>query len=163
MNRVGMGLKIALVPYILLWRLGDSRNLRALYRDASPRSPLYGIYDVDTFVRNERVVPPLATDGTRWRRMIFDGPAWVSIRLMDDSTVRYRVAIDTAQTSLRLVSAPDGAAMALRYARPYKDRLVLEGLNGNDSIRVTLRRLDESQLLLLRQGFHWVQDFPVNR
>src|SRR4030095_1955546 len=35
------------------------------------RPPLFGIYQVDRFVRNGDTIPPLKTDSTRWERVVF--------------------------------------------------------------------------------------------
>lgn len=164
MNRAGFAVRGVLLAYVLLYRLSDSRNLRALYGDTRPLSPLHGIYDVETFVRDRDTVPPLLTDSTRWRRVIFDGPAWASIRLMTDTTRRYAVTLDTTGKTLQLSpSFAPARTIRLAYLRPDKDHLILQGTHGDDSIYVALRRFDESKFLLIRQGFHWVKERPVNR
>lgn len=43
------------------------------------------------------------------------------------------------------------------------DRLVLTGTIGGHPISMTLHKEDESKFLLKSRGFHWVQDFAVNR
>ena len=41
----------------------------------SPKSPLYGIWNVEQLVIDGQPRPPLMSDGDRWRRLIFDVPA----------------------------------------------------------------------------------------
>jgi hypothetical protein len=41
--------------------------------------------------------------------------------------------------------------------------VTFEGTPAFRRIRARLRRVDESALLLLNQGFHWVNEFPFNR
>lgn len=164
MNRAGAGVKTVFLAYVLFTKLNESRDLRALYGDLSPRSPLYGIYDVETFIRNGDTVPPLLTDSARWRRVIFDGPRSASIRLMSDTPQRYTVTLDPEGKTLQLSSSLASTnKILLAYLRPDKDHLILQGMHGDDSIRVMLRRIDESKFLLVSQGFHWVKEFPLNR
>src|SRR5262249_48991530 len=59
-----------------------------------PRPPLYGLYEVETFIRNGRELPPLVTDPTRWRKVAVTFPQFMSIRMMDDSTTGYGASYD---------------------------------------------------------------------
>jgi hypothetical protein len=49
------------------------------------------------------------------------------------------------------------------YASLDSGRLALAGRWGNDSLQVRLRRLDLQRMPLLRRGFHWINEFPLNR
>jgi hypothetical protein len=59
-----------------------------------PKSPLYGIWNVDEFEIDGQVRPPLVTDRERWRRVIFHYPSTMAVQLMSDSRVRYSLELD---------------------------------------------------------------------
>ena len=67
--------------------------------------------------------------------------------------VRFKQAIETE---------PD-AGLTLAFSRSADDRLVLTGQWDSDSIRVQLKRIDETRFLLLNRGFHWIQYSPFFR
>ena len=48
------------------------------------------------------------------------------------------------------------------YDNPQPDVLTLKGQMDGHQIAATLRRVDESQFLLLNRGFHWINEYPVN-
>jgi hypothetical protein len=143
-----------------LWMsYGFSRQLRA-------RPPLYGIWEVDSFVRGGEARPALVGDSIRWRRLVISYPGGASVRLLDDSTRGYRAQVDTVKHTLLLSSRRDSSSKApLRYARTgaHDDSLQLDGVINGDSLHVRLHRLDETTFLLVSRGYHWINEFPLNR
>jgi hypothetical protein len=57
----------------------------AKYGGGAPKSPLYGIWNVDEMSIDGIVRSPLLTDYDRWRRVVFDFPQWMAFERMDDS------------------------------------------------------------------------------
>jgi hypothetical protein len=128
--------------------------------------PLYGIWEVDSFVRGRDAIPALVGDSIRWRRMVVSFPGSLSMRLLNDSTRGYRVKADTVQHTLLLTSRRDSLAkFPFHYARSgtHNDRLQLDGVLNGDSLHVMLHRTDESKFLLVSRGYHWINEFPLNR
>ena len=134
-------------------------------RQLETRPPLYGIWEVDSFVRGRDSLPALVGDSTRWRRMVVSRPGALSVRLLDDSTRGFLVRVDSTKRMLHLTSRRDSSKGELRYARggSLDDRLQLDGILHGDSVHVLLHRLDESRFLLVNRGYHWINEFPLNR
>ena len=65
----------------------------------APKPPLYGIWNVDEMRVDGEIRSPLLTDYGRWRRVIFQSPAFVSFERMDDTFSRLRGQIDTGKTA----------------------------------------------------------------
>jgi uncharacterized membrane protein YphA (DoxX/SURF4 family) len=156
-------------------------------------TPLYGIYEVESFSSNGSVVPPLLTDGTRWRTLVIERSGLASVRFMNDAVVDYLTSVDPESRTVMFLANPDttvttaGATrlaynprdiadrfaeaekagiedpFMLEFVGPDAGRLALRGLWGDDSIDVLMTRVDESDFLLRRRGIHWVQYFPYFR
>ena len=154
---------------------------------------LYGIYEVESFTSNGALLPPLLTDARRWRSVVIERSGLASVRLMNDALHDYLTSVDTVNGTVTFVANPDStvttagatrlaynprlievrfeqaveadgtAGLTLEFSRPADDRLALRGRWGNDSIDVQLRRIDESDFLLLNRGFHWIQPYPFFR
>ena len=156
------GLKLLLIlnglasPLWLSW--GYSRTLAV-------KPPLYGIWEVDSFTRGQQSIPPVVGDSVRWRRMVVSYPGVLTIRLLNDSLRGYRVALDSVKGTLLLTARRDSSKSAFRYSRTgiFNDQLALHGVIKGDSIHVHLHRLDESRFLLVNRGYHWINEFPLNR
>ena len=131
-------------------------------RHARP-GPLYGIFEVEEFVKNGTIQPPLLTDATRWRRFATNKFS-AMVRLSTDSMVRFGLRTDTAKHLATLANGPDSSKwVRLSYAFPDTTHLTLAGRIAGDSVEMKLRRRPESSYLLVSRGFHWVNEVPYFR
>ena len=130
-----------------------------------PRSPLYGIWNVEEFEVDGKASPPLITDAQRWRRVVFDFPKSIAIQLMSDSRRRYGLDLDTEKMTLALVQPndPSRSKTLFSYTRPEPGLLAMEGTLDGRKIKARLRRADTSDFRLLSRGFHWITEYPFNR
>ncbi len=130
----------------------------------APKPPLYGIWVVDEFEMDGVVRPPLVTDETRWRRLIFGQPGTASIQLMSDTRQRYRIALEPKKKLLHLTKREDAQAKSsLSYAQPAPGQLTVQGTVDGHEIRARLQRVEDPDFLLLKRGFHWINEVPYNR
>jgi len=122
-------------------------------------TPLYGIYEVETFRRNGQEIPPLTTDRRRWRRVVMEAPQVVRVQLMDDSFERYRVAYNQGAMQLTVFTsgAKSDPGNVFSWSAPDADHVELNGRVGGDTVVLSLRRIDRSKFLLMDRGFHWMQ------
>jgi hypothetical protein len=87
-----------------------------------------------------------------------------SVRLATDSLVMYGLRSDTVKHTATFMNGPDTSKkIVLAYAFPDSQHLVLRGHFGADSVEMTLRRRSESSYLLVKRGFHWVNEVPYFR
>ena len=132
--------------------------------DLAPKPPLYGIYNVQTFVRNGDTIPPLTTDTTRWKKLIVNYPQYARLYQMNDSTQSCVFEVDTVQQNITMY--PSGRAhrkYQLSYDYATSGLLTLDGTFGPDSVTVVMQSYDLDNYLLVRRGFHWINESPFNR
>jgi uncharacterized membrane protein YphA (DoxX/SURF4 family) len=146
------------------WLIGEHvrRELDLLHRFGrlAPHGPLYGIFEVEDFVKNGAVQPPLLTDATRWRRLSSSSRG-TTVRMSTDTLVTFRLRTDTVKHVATFTPGQDSANKAvLVYAFPDSMHLVLSGRIGRDSVDIRLRRRPESSYLLVSRGLHWVNEVP---
>jgi hypothetical protein len=164
LHRAALVLRTVAVLAFVGLALAKAQEVRKTYGDLRPRPPLYGIWNVEEFTIDGEVRPPVVTDPTRWRRVIFDYPQVLAVQLMSDSRQRYLLKLDADEHTLALSRRddPDWKAM-LTFSEPGPGRLVLEGTFQGRAVRAQLRRSDESEFLLVNRGFHWINEYPFNR
>ena len=132
--------------------------------DASQRSPLRGVWNVDALDVDGVSRPPLLTDATRWRRVVFDFPTFSSLYLMNDERLRYATKIDEKTKTLHLTNRDDPKdILSLTYARIDPKTLQLDGIVGGKKMHAVCSLADEKQYLLMNRGFHWINERPFNR
>lgn len=127
-------------------------DLRIGGRQAPP-PPLYGIFEVDSVARNGTRIPPLLSNTTRWRRVVFERSDRASITWMSDSMRMYRSMTDTNARTLQLSTRVD--TLRLTYARPDEGHLELRGFVASDSLVIWLRYIPSSTYHLFNTRHRW--------
>ena len=138
------------------------------YGDSAPSTALRGIYNVKTFILNKDTLAPLQTDTLRWKQLVLDGTptyGYASIRGMNDSAKGYfSFKPDTTQHTMTLAAYADSTnKYVFHYRFPKMDSIVLLGAWRKDSLEIHLKIIDWKSLLLVRRGFHWINEYPLNR
>jgi hypothetical protein len=153
------------------------REIVPFYRERNPPPPpLYGIWSVEEFQADGRVVPPF-TEPESWRRVTFQSAGTIGttmgIELMIGKRQGYAADLDQARKKMRLrkiqrdaqgmpvldaqkkPKAVPGWQAELAVAEPEPDVLVLDGLVDGRRVQAKLRKAP-----LLGRSFHWVIDPP---
>jgi hypothetical protein len=160
----------ALVAQIVLglWLLGLNfhtvRRYRGQFGDGRQYSALYGIWEVTEMSIDGQPRPPLLTDNARWRRAIFDNPQLIALQRIDGSLVYYRAAISLPDKTLVLTKGADKNWKAnLAFQRPVNDKLIIDGRMEDHQLHMELQLTDRNNFLLVKRGFHLIQESAFNR
>lgn len=155
--------KTLVIGYVLYSQISSGLEARSLYGTQREAPPLHGIYDVDTFVINGDTLAPLLTDPIRWQKLFIDYN-YSGTQMMNDQIFRYAFEADTLDQTLQLWTFADTTnKFIFDYAWPTPEEMVLRGIWEADTVAVHLRPFDYNQFLLVNRGFHWINEFPLNR
>jgi hypothetical protein len=159
-NRVALAAQVAFG--LLLIVMFTNLSLRFYVADGgtgAPRSPLYGIWEVERLAIDGEVRLPLLNDyDRRWRRVIFDFTDRMFFQRWDDSYAGYGVSIDEGRRMLALTKGRSKTwSSTFAYDRPAPDRLILDGEMDGYRIRAELQLLERDTFRLLNSGFRWVR------
>jgi hypothetical protein len=157
--------QIVLAVFLVVFDL--YRGVDVWYRlgDGAPRSPLRGIWIVDTMSIDGELRPPLTTDLDRWRRVIFDRTT-VAFQLMDDTFTPYRSTLDLPSHALTATTTrpPAGIATHFTVQHPTTDRLTLDGTMNGHVLHAEMHLMqDFSKFWLITRGFHLIQSGVFQR
>jgi uncharacterized membrane protein YphA (DoxX/SURF4 family) len=159
--------RIALAAQLIfgLWLVGvnayNALSAWNVYGGGRPKSPLYGIWNVKQIsIDGQSPVP----EYDRWRRAIFDFPTTMAVQRTDDSFDYYRASIDAGAKTLALTSNAAGKSRgSLTFQRPAQDQLTLDGNMDSQRLHIQLQLVDAGKFFLVSRGFHWIQEYPINR
>lgn len=132
-------------------------------RRFAPKVPLRGIWEVDRLLQAGTERPPLLTDSTRWRRLVFEFPDFVLVQLVDDSWDGYKLDLEGQRMTLRKYGDDVRWKAPLTWSQEEPGLLALNGTFDGQPMQARLRRLDDSKFLLVSRGFHWINEAPYNR
>ena len=161
--RILVAVQIAFGLYVIAVNAYGARAAWVQYGGGAPKSPLYGIWNVESMSIDGHIRSPLLTDYDRWRRVVFDRPGSMSFQRMNDSFVFFAAKIDQPAGTIALTPPNEKSAMVLRFQRPATDRLVVDGEMSQHAIHMELHLVDRGTFLLVNRGFHWIQEYPFNR
>ena len=158
-NRVALVLQILFGIYLVsmyayinvrFWHVGGGGR---------PKSPLYGIWNVESISVNGDVRSPYLNDyDRRWRRVIFDAPDTVIFQRTDDSFAHFGAALDPNRMTIALTKSGSTHWKAdFVFERPSVDRLILEGDMDGQKVRTELQRVNFDTFRLLNSTFRWVR------
>ena len=159
-NQIALAVQIAFGIYLVVLYGNISRTF--WYEDGgggSPKSALYGIWNVDEMTVDGDTRPAQLNDyDRRWRRIIFDSPQWIFFQRTDDSFARYGASIDLSTNALSLTKGHSRNWQSnFTIERPANDRLVLNGQMDGHRINVTLRLVEFDTFRLLNSHFRWIR------
>jgi len=152
-ERARLAAKLALLAsFCFRWYQADAPRLAQ-----PPPSELAGAWDVVAFQLDGSERPPLATDGERWQRALFDRQ-YLVVRFMPETRAFFRVDVDAARKQLDFADGLRRASWTYRLAG---DQLALDGALAGHRYHVELHRAPAP--LLPTRGFHWIQEEPFHR
>src|SRR5438046_341143 len=102
-------LKYGLILYVVIINTQQALSAMKQYGDAAPRPPLYGIYNIETFIRNKDTIAALATDTIRWNKLIVSYPGYGFIKMMNDSIKGLAFKTDTLTKKIVMFNYADTA------------------------------------------------------
>lgn len=166
--RVDFGLRIArTIFFALVIGFGLHETLKTWTQWQSEPMELaafYGIWTADTMRIDGVDRPPLTTDATRWRRVVVSSRRIMAIDQMDDNRIRFMMVHDPQKKTLTLKHGQNPATGGtLNYMQPDRTTLVINGTVGGKKIEATLRKAPMPDFLLTNRGFHWINEYPLNR
>jgi len=157
-------LKSSFIAYILLsdtkmsldrWRMIDGRVARVKALGTMT-------YAVDHFVRNGTPVPPSPAASRRWQWLTFHRDGKAAVVIAEDQALDAHYDM-TRQLFVVWNGDHSRRLGVLACSQPDSDHLVLTGRLAGDALLVRLERVDEARFFLVRRGFHWITEAPVNR
>jgi uncharacterized membrane protein YphA (DoxX/SURF4 family) len=156
-NRIALAAQLALGLWLAGMNSYSAWGYWSIFGGGRASSPLYGIWEV----RQNSIDEP---GSVHWRRAIFDFPGQMAFQKADDSFAHYGASIRLTDRTLALTRRADKNWTAnFTFQRPAQDRLILDGRMDDQEVHLELQLIDRNKFLLVRRGFHWIQEFPFNR
>jgi hypothetical protein len=138
-----------LYPYISTKNFNDK---------VAAKPVLFGAYEVDSFYKNNVLVPPLTTDTVRWRRIFVHSKGYFITQHMNDAMQDYNMETDTLTKRFAIEHTQNKMLTIFSYKLINDTILEVDGTMYNDSIRMLLKKINLQQLPALKKEFNWTID-----
>jgi hypothetical protein len=125
----------------------------------SPKSALYGIWDVDRLFVDDELRPPILNDyDVRWRRVIFDAPERIVFQRTDDSFAHYGAVLDVGRHTIALTKGNSRTWKAsFTFQQPKPEQMILDGEMDGRRIHLDLQLVPLDTFRLLNSDFRWIR------
>lgn len=143
---VFQGLVICSVLYNNIWGGYQFSKQSATFMKVAP---LYGIWNADA--------------AQPWSQLAIHLSRFLSIREATGTRTNFNTAYDEAKHTLKITAARLKREGEFTYSQPDPQHLILRGTMNGAPMVAQFHRLDESGMLLLSRGFHWINEDPFNR
>jgi hypothetical protein len=134
------------------------------FTQEAPKSAFYGRYAVAKHVKNAAEV--LVNDTLRWENLLITNQGDKDYMIAsNDMGFRSRMSIvknDSAKT-ITFNTAADSSKYVFNFQQPDTSSLILSGKVGNDSLHIELLKQKKKDFLLVKRGFHWINEGPFNK
>jgi hypothetical protein len=129
---------------------------------ASKKTPLFGIYTVEKFIKNSDTSRSYLRDTTQWKTLNIFFPKQASVETIDDSIATFNFIDDTLNKKIQIYNDPNYKS-SFFYHIPDSTHLVLNGKIKDDSVYILLQKQDLNKYRLLNRKFHWINESPYNK
>lgn len=153
--------KLLILALLIAINVREGLENQRIYSRGGAKAPLYGLYDVETFVLDGEVLPPLLTDERRWRNVAFDVRREVGLRMMDGSIEKRTYQVEGANRLSMYRDTEDGTSFTRSqwtFKRPSPETLLLEGELDGSPVSLEMRARDPRDFVLLNRGFNWINE-----
>ena len=160
-RKLALAGKLVLVAVMLVHNINRAWDDQEQYGRDREKPPLYGLYRVETFIKDGVEHPPLITDEKRWGHMWFEYEGYLGVAGMEGQRYGLPCIVDEAAQSIT-VPLEEGDYV-WSYQKPSPDVLIIEGVYMKSRYTLHLKRRNMDDFLHMSRGFHWINEYPYNR
>lgn len=125
------------------------------------KPPLYGVWEVEEYIKEGDTLKPIITDAERWRYLIIEEPHRAIVKTMNESNNPYTFETDTVAKKVMIsMGVTKPKSYNFHYDLLNHDMLILEGSLYFYNLKIKLKR---KELLLDSREFNWINETPYNR
>ena len=134
------------------------------YGENAPKPALYGMYEVDVFIRNNDTIQPSTSDSLRWKQLFIEYEGYAQIRRASSKSSWLSTRPDTVSHKIEFKDLNDTTqSYTFAYEVKSPNKLNLKGRVNLDSVSVFMTRKTADDFILMNRGFHWINEQPFNR
>ncbi|MGJ8683566.1 MAG: DoxX family protein [Nonlabens sp.] len=160
-------IRIIKIVSLIIIVLGVSVLRGAIYLEQSKdnfKDEFYGIWEVETFIKNGDTIPPLTTASQRWRYIVMETKDRSNVKYMNDSIAAYHFKVDSLRTNISIYKRNDDEVIDnFKFIKKDSLQLHFKGILESDSLEIHLKAKDLKDFTLTNRGFHWVNESPFNK
>lgn len=160
-------LKILFVGIVVFSEINSKIKQQKQYGKRMPEHSLYGVFDVRLLTQNNDTLLIMDSDhfkgqSNAWKLLLIDKRDSRVIQF-DGENKAMKHELDTVNKILNLTPYLDDSLMYRFKYEQDENWLNLIGVRGRDSLHLKLFKRNREDYYLEGRGFHWINEYPMNR
>lgn len=152
-------LKMILIVWLIYTNISEAYQY---VKTDADKPPLFGIYKTGTFILNNDTVKTTSYENKSWKTLTLDRWDRASLRL-EDTTIRFTYYADTIRKKIQFAQREDSTKTFELDYNFVNDNIQFIGSYFGDSINIVAAKKSDDDFLLVKRGFHWINEYPFNR
>jgi hypothetical protein len=159
-KKVGIFLKFLFVIILILF---VSLKIFFVTFNDSKKLPIYGIYEVNSVVKNNDSIPLSLKDEELWRYIIFEKNGYASIRFVNNKSKTFVIKYDDSSNFLFLENKKLTFSNKFKFKfNENKNLLFITGVFNKYSLKMEFAKKNLEDFNLINTEFRWISDSPRN-
>ena len=159
---VSWAIKTLLVGWLCYSTINSAVQGQKQWGKGRAKHALYGLYRVETYIKDGEEIPPLITDKQRFHYIFFEYDGLFGFQMMDGAIAVRRAETDVEGKVIKMNPSRENP-VEWRYEQPDPDTLTFEVESKDGHVIIHAKRESRDQFLLVNRGFHWINEYPYNR
>ncbi|HEY0262355.1 MAG TPA: hypothetical protein VGB95_04970, partial [Chitinophagales bacterium] len=131
--------------------------------DVTQKHNLNAVYFTEEFIKNQDTIPHFMEDSTRWDKFLI-ADSYAKIFFNNDTQLFYKISVDPSSQIITFESYSDTTiAYNLKYRFISNKLFAVSGRFHSSDISATFRIKRINDYPLMKQRFHWINEYPYNR
>ncbi|MDO6473069.1 hypothetical protein [Maribacter sp. 1_MG-2023] len=156
------GIKYFMILMVLSVIITENFSRQKKYGKRAATNELYGIYDVNLFIVENDTIPPSRLNFDRWDRLIIDKNVAL-VEKMNREKIHLQMEIDSVNSTVHFQSYMDKDDISELKFKIEGNYLILDGKIRDSNVLTKMIRKERADFFLEKRGFHWINEYPMNR
>ncbi len=142
---------------------GSVWTTRSRYQEetAKPLPPLHGVWEVREFERDGKIYQYPEAHHLMWKRLAVNR-YYARLITLGGSSFRYQISLAGDRIAFKQFGENE-SEQSLKLVRDGDKAIEISGMFDGERLRVKLTAEPLDRFLLLGRGFHWINEYPLNR
>lgn len=154
---------VAVFFILVIWSNISGRiERRKNYSNTRMKPPLYGLYNISQFIKNNDTVPLLLNQPGLWKNLVIEFKKNAVVKYANDSMERFQFIVDTNKKVITISPFYNRKDSSQLNYRENGLTLTLSGKMGNEMVDIHLIRDTAPKFRLTTRGFNWINERPYH-
>lgn len=159
-------LKVLIIGYCVGYQIYETKQYENKMLKGENDTRIKGMYEVETFTVNKDTIITESKSGIKkWKYLLLRSKRYAMIKDYDYKAKWYKLQVDSLKNKFTLEDYRDSLKVYHLNFTETDSTFHIDGIFKKDTVDIKMKKYVEfrENFLLTNRGFHWVNEYPLNR